>query len=299
VILHPPEPGIDASPVPLAGRLDLYGQTLARWLSGLGPLRLIVRMPGNIGDHLIWRGCCDLFDQHRIDAERIDQREALAGSHPDHSLVIPGSGALTRLWHEWLPELILKAARHYRNVIVLPSDYDVDVPVVAEALAQPNVWAFARQPRSYAAIRVFGRAALMPDPALWCRRFHDLEPPPEPCAEGSPGPLLLALRSDKGSCLRQLPYQPAPALNRDLSCGAPDLDAFLDAVACAAHVVTDRLHIAVAAVMLGKRLSWLDPYDGKISGYLAYAFDDSQLSRCGPIAIDALLAGGWLEPLEV
>jgi exopolysaccharide biosynthesis predicted pyruvyltransferase EpsI len=279
-------------------RLDLYGQTLAHWLRGLGPLRLIVRMPGNIGDHLIWRGCCDLFERYGLAAERIDHGEALEGRHPEHSLVIPGSGALTRLWHEWLPELILVAAHHYRHVIVLPSDYDVEVAPVAEALAQPNVWAFARQPRSYAAIRRFGRAALMPDPALWCRRFHDPPPQPPTAAAASLAPLLLALRTDKGSCLGTLPYRPTPDLNRDLSCCAPDLDAFLDAVASAAHIVTDRLHIAVAAVMLGRSLSWIDPYDGKISGYLAYAFDTVQLSRCSPIAIEELVARGWLQPLE-
>lgn len=279
-------------------RLDLYGQTLAPWLCGLGPLRLIVRMPGNIGDHLIWRGCCDLFDQHGIAAERIDHHEALEASHPEHTLVIPGSGALTRLWHEWLPELILAAASLYRHVIVLPSDYDVDVAPVAQALAQPNVWAFARQPRSYAAIRRFGRAVLMPDPALWCRRFHEQAPPAAAGTVSRLAPLLLALRTDKGSCLGSLPFRPVPDLNRDLSCCAPDLDGFLESVASAAHIVTDRLHIAVAAVMLGKSLSWLDPYDGKISGYLAYAFDEEQLSRCSPIAIEDLVARGWLQPLE-
>jgi len=140
-------------------RLDLYGQALARWLHQRGPLRLIVRMPGNIGDALIWRGTCDLFERHRIDAERIDHRQALDGPHPDTTLVIPGSGALTRLWHEWLPELIEAAAAQYRAVVVLASDYDPDVPAVARALALPNVWAIARQPLSYAAIRPFGRAA--------------------------------------------------------------------------------------------------------------------------------------------
>lgn len=161
-------------------RLDLYGQALARWLHERGPLRLIVRMPGNIGDALIWRGTADLFERHRIDAERIDHRQALDGPHPDTTLVIPGSGALTRLWHEWLPELIERAAAQYRQVVVLASDYDPDVPVVARALALPNVWAIARQPLSYAAIRPFGRAVLMPDPALWCRRFHLAAPASSP-----------------------------------------------------------------------------------------------------------------------
>jgi exopolysaccharide biosynthesis predicted pyruvyltransferase EpsI len=286
-------------------RLDFYGQALARWLHQRGPLRLIVRMPGNIGDALIWRGTCDLFERHRIDAERIDHRQALDGPHPDTTLVIPGSGALTRLWHEWLPELIEAAAAQYRAVVVLASDYDAEVPAVARALALPNVWAIARQPLSYAAIRPFGRAVLMPDPALWCRRFHQPGPasapaPPAdtPDPDDPDSPLLLALRTDRGSCLATLPLRPDPQRNRDLSRIAPDLDAFLDAVDAAAHVVTDRLHIAVAAVMLGKRLSWIDPYDRKISAYLAFAFAEPQRQRCQPLAVEELRDRGWLVPKE-
>jgi exopolysaccharide biosynthesis predicted pyruvyltransferase EpsI len=285
-------------------RLDLYGQALARWLHQQGPLRLIVRMPGNIGDALIWRGTADLFERHRIDAERIDHRQALDGPHPDTTLVIPGSGALTRLWHEWLPELIERAAAQYRQVVVLASDYDPDVPGVARALALPNVWAIARQPLSYAAIRPFGRAVLMPDPALWCRRFHPASPAPPAAAaanadHGDPEePLLLALRTDRGSCLADLPLRPDPQRNRDLSRVAPDLDAFLDAVDAAAHVVTDRLHIAVSAVMLGKRLSWIDPYDRKISSYLAFAFEEPQRRRCAPLALEELQERGWLVAKE-
>jgi hypothetical protein len=279
-------------------RLDLYGQALARWLIAQGPLRLIVRMPGNIGDHLIWRGCCDLFERHGVHAERIDHHRALDGPHPDTTLVIPGSGALTRLWHEWLPALIQRAAAQYRNVVVLASDYDPDVPEVAEALALPNVWAIARQPLSYAAIRPFGRAVLLPDPALWCRRFHGHFAAPAPSEDPAPAPPLLALRTDRGSSLAHLPLCPAPERNRDLSCIAPDLDAFLDAVEAAAVVVTDRLHIAVSAVMFGKQLRWIDPYDRKISAYLAFAFDDSQRARCAPIDTEELLARGWVLPQE-
>lgn len=279
-------------------RLDLYGQALARWLIAQGPLRLIVRMPGNIGDHLIWRGCCDLFERHGVHAERIDHHRALDGPHPDTTLVIPGSGALTRLWHDWLPALIQRAAAQYRNVVVLASDYDPDVPEVAEALALPNVWAIARQPLSYAAIRPFGRAVLLPDPALWCRRFHGHFAAPAPSEDPAAAPPLLALRTDRGSSLAHLPLRPAPERNRDLSCIAPDLDAFLDAVEAAAVVVTDRLHIAVSAVMFGKQLRWIDPYDRKISAYLAFAFDDSQRARCAPIDTEELLARGWVLPQE-
>jgi exopolysaccharide biosynthesis predicted pyruvyltransferase EpsI len=276
----------------LPDRLQLYGQALADWLAPLAPLRLVVHMPGNIGDHLIWRGCCDLFDRHHIPAERIDHRQVLESPQGEATLVIPGSGALTRLWHEWLPELILSAAQRYRRVVVLPSDYDVEVPVVAEALARPNVWALARQPLSYAAIRRFGRAALMPDPALWCRTLQDAAPP----SGSSEGPLLLALRTDQGSFLRDLPYEIASGRNCDLSTLSPDLDSFLAAIAAAGHVVTDRLHIAVSAVLLGRTLSWIDPYDRKISAYLPFAFEERERRRCAPIGVAELLERGWLQP---
>jgi hypothetical protein len=221
----------------LPERLDLYGHTLARWLPGLGPLRLIVRMPGNIGDQLIWRGCCDLFERHGIAAERIDHHQTLEGSHPEHSLVIPGSGALTRLWHEWLPELILAAASHYRNVIVLPL---------------PNVWAFARQPRSYAVIRRFGRA-----PLLLALRLPGSAP--VPAGRGDPSGLPELLRP---ALRRQEPVpdrRPAGSLWRAHAIGPTSLagapgapcdeasDLFADTIAPALALTQSRLEVPAAA----------------------------------------------------
>ena len=116
-------------------------------------------------------------------------------------------------------------------------------------------------------------------------------------AAAAPGDWLYVFDADEFAVTPSaLPLRPDPQRNRDLSRVAPDLDAFLDAVDAAAHVVTDRLHIAVSAVMLGKRLSWIDPYDRKISSYLAFAFAEPQRRRCTPLAIEDLQDRGWLVP---
>ena len=50
--------------------------------------------------------------------------------------------------------------------------------------------------------------------------------------------------------------------------------------------------------MLGKRLSWIDPYDRKISTYLAFAFEEPQRRRCAPLSLEELQERGWLVPKE-
>jgi exopolysaccharide biosynthesis predicted pyruvyltransferase EpsI len=68
---------------------------------------------------------------------------------------------------------------------------------------------------------------------------------------------------------------PNPDMNDDISSTKHDLTDWLAAIEQVGSVVTDRLHVAVAAVLLGKRLFYLDPYNKKISTYFAYTFRDS------------------------
>jgi hypothetical protein len=93
----------------------------------------------------------------------------------------------------------------------------------------------------------------------------------------------VALREDKESQLPGQGERPNPLLNRDISLSSASLDEWLAAIAEAGEVVTDRLHVAVASVLLGKQLVYIDPCDAKISTYFLYTFRDAfshLVTRC-------------------
>jgi exopolysaccharide biosynthesis predicted pyruvyltransferase EpsI len=62
--------------------------------------------------------------------------------------------------------------------------------------------------------------------------------------------------------------------NNDISLTCGNLDEFLDLIQRHDSVITDRLHVAVASLMLGKTVRYVDPYNQKISRYAKFNFGD-------------------------
>lgn len=278
-------------------RWTIYRDVLVTHLATLGrewPLHLLCDMPGNVGDRLIWAGTDDLLAAAGVRASPLPVA-AVADPVFDTvarggCLVVPGSGALTAVWNEWLPALVAAASDCFARVVILPSQFDPSVPAVAAALSRPNVFAFAREPLSYGRIRRFGRAALAFDPALFAERLPGPGgPTPEPAGEPR---RLVVFREDRASLLASHGCRPEPRVNRDIGSRARSLEEFLDAVRSVDEVVTDRLHVAVAAVMSGRRVRHLDPHDRKITTYFDFVFRGELGDRARPCTVDWLLDQG-------
>jgi len=281
--MHPPA-------LPFASRLADYRGLLIRDLQTRAPLRLLTGMHGNTGDHLIWSGTEALLAAAEVPFERLPMAEITAGWFRDDCLVVPGSGALTRVWHEWLPDLIIEASRRFRSVLIMPSQYDASVDVVARALAGPNVFAYARDAASYREARPFGRTSLAMDPALFCPLLGD-----DLSAAGlprMPRRRLVTFRTDRASRLADLGCAVNPAVNHDIGSTLHDLADFVAAVRDADDVVTDRLHVAVTAVMCGRRVAYFDPHEHKISTYFAFTFRDACAETARGCPIDELVETG-------
>ncbi|MFM8890606.1 MAG: polysaccharide pyruvyl transferase family protein [Planctomycetia bacterium] len=269
-------------------RAAAYRRLIVSCVASFGPVHLLTGMSGNVGDQLIWAGTRDLLDDEGIGFEPVDVSAVETIDRRDGVLVVPGSGAHTLLWHGWLPQLVLGASERFSAVIVLPSQFDATVGVVREALARPNVHAFAREARSYEQIREFGRAAVAFDCAVYARclqggAFGGREPWPLPAPERTRR--LVALREDEGSMLARHGVAVDPRFNRDISRTAAGLEEFLTAVDAADFVITDRLHVAVTAVMSGRFVRYLDPFDRKISTYLDFTFRDEIRGRAEPCSV--------------
>jgi exopolysaccharide biosynthesis predicted pyruvyltransferase EpsI len=212
------------------------------------------------------------------------------------TLLVPGSGAFDQLWHEWLPNTVAKVTNLFQKVIILPSSYDVSVPVVAQCLALPTVYALAREAKSYAAVKYFGRAALFFDCAVY---FQEFEKKRNPSGKRRKyGSQLIAFRTDKGSLLPTYGFIPNPELNEDISLTKNNLDDWIYAIEHVGTVVTDRLHIALAAVLLGKQLIFLDSYNMKLSTYFAYTFRDTFDAAITKCSIEWLIENKYVLPVR-
>jgi hypothetical protein len=247
-----------------AERLALHRESLARHLGSLGPLTLLTHLYGNTSDRLISDGTRELLAGAELEFDELEMWRVGDEAHVSGALVVPGSGAFHEYWHEWLPGVVARAAEAFDTVVVLPSSYDTSVPEVAQVLGLANVQFFAREPLSYRAVAEIGPTALSYDPALFSPRF-----PPAPRGGDS---VLVALRTDRGSRLGDLGWRIDESRNDDISESTATLQEFIDKVAAADVVVTDRLHVAVTAAMSGRTLRYVDPYDRKVSVYLDYVF---------------------------
>lgn len=90
-----------------ATRLSEQQGVVTEFVRRIGPVWLLTRMPGNMGDHLIWSGTERLMTSGGVEyvCISIGELQQSAGRQRPGTLVIPGSGALTTRFHEWLPEL--------------------------------------------------------------------------------------------------------------------------------------------------------------------------------------------------
>jgi len=204
---------------------------------------------------------------------------------------VRGCGGFDQLFHAFMPDVVLRAAALYRQVIILPSSFDPRQALVKQCLEQPNVFAITREMQSFDSLEPFGRRLAAMDCAIYHRRFT-----PQSAANTAGGDKLLVLRRDKGSPLIPRSLQPNPTLNEDVSIVAHSVEDWLNRIDGAGTVITDRLHVAVAAILLGRKLIMIDPYDSKLSSYVAFAFEDSFDERIERRTVEWLAAEGLAVP---
>ncbi len=227
----------------------------------------LVRVAGNRGDELIAAGTRALLDQTIYTEIGIDALARARG----HTVLLPGSGAFCRPYHEIMPRALAVAELRFERVIVLPSSFDPSEDEVREVLARTRATVFARELESYRRIRALCDARIAHDCAFW----FDFSPYRR-AGHGT----LNAFRTDPEGLAHRL----LPAGNDDISATAPDLDRWLTAIAERETVRTDRAHVMIAAALLGKQVEYLPSSYHKVDAIAEYGLADYLVRRLPPPA---------------
>lgn len=269
---------------------------MGHYLAPLAPLYLLTEITGNVGDQLIWRGVDALLSSTSLHAEPITAAAVDGTKWRGGTLIVPGGGGFHQHWHDQLPGVVIRASATFDRVVVLASSFDLSVDVVATAVALVNVYCFARDATSYQAIAPFGRAVLAPDVAIFDPSLA--QPELERHRHGASEAVLVALRTDAASTFVDTAWRPSPTQNRDISLVTNTVDEFLACIDGADEVVTNRLHVAIASVLRGRRLRYINPYDQKISQTLAVAVRDCFGDRIEQVDLEWLVAREYVVAAE-
>jgi hypothetical protein len=253
---HTLAPAPSALPAAHEARVEESRRVLLAAIGEPADLTLI-RGPGNVGDRLIHAGALSLLAGLRY---REIGWEEVASARGELAL-ISGSGAWCRPYHEIMPWVLALAEMRFTRVIVLPSSFDASTDLVRAALGRTRALVFARERESLRQVREICAARLAHDTAF----FFDFSPYRRP-GEG----VLEAYRTDAESS-RSFAL---PAGNQDISHLCASLDEWLERIAGAAIVRTDRAHVMIAGALLGKRVEYRASAYHKLPAIAEFALGD-------------------------
>lgn len=196
------------------------------------------RFPGNYGDSLIWHGTKRLLSEFNISENYVD----IASDKSNETLLIDGGGNLVDYYSD-VRDFLIKKSSLYSQIIILPhtifgqKQLDVLNSITSELVV------FCREKVSARFLEkglTNGKAYISQD----CAFYNEF--PPVESGEGS----LNAFRTDKESDLKALPPS-----NNDIShngYATKPLGGLLEILRQYEQINTDRLHIAIAGVLLNK-----------------------------------------------
>lgn len=198
------------------------------------------RFPGNYGDSLIWHGTKILLSSINISEKYVD----IDSSKYNETLFIDGGGNFVDYYHD-IKDFLIEKGNLYKNIIILPHTIFGDEQIKILNNLKANLTVFCREKVS---AKFLGDNLTSGKVYLWhdCAFYNEFEN--APLGSG----ILNAFRSDTESLLNI-----KPELNDDISYNGyatKPLDEFIRTLQKYEQVNTDRLHIAIGATLLGKKV---------------------------------------------
>lgn len=201
------------------------------------------RFGGNYGDSLIWHGTMKLLSELNIRVDYVD----LVSEKKNKVLLIDGGGNLVDYYTDVRDFLTAKPAL-YNKIVILPHTIFGDKQIKILNNLQSDTTIFCREKVS---VDFVAKNIKKGKVYLWhdCAFYNSFE---KSKVEGVG--TLNAFRSDQESILKMKPNP-----NNDISYNGyatKPLDGFLETLQKYNKINTDRLHVAIAAALLGKRVNF-------------------------------------------
>ncbi|MCX6731780.1 MAG: polysaccharide pyruvyl transferase family protein [Candidatus Parcubacteria bacterium] len=198
------------------------------------------RFPGNYGDSLIWHGTKILLSSLNI----LEQYVNISSPKYNNVLFIDGGGNLVDYYSD-VKNFLIKKPSLYDEIIILPHTIFGKKQIEVLNNISSKLTFFCREKVS---AEFLGNGLTRGKVYLWhdCAFYNKFSL--VPTGKG----ILNVFRSDKESILRILPES-----NNDLShngYATKPLNELIDILQKYEQVNTDRLHIAIGATLLGKRV---------------------------------------------
>lgn len=199
------------------------------------------RFGGNYGDSIIWHGTMNLLSELNISIANVD----LLSEKTNDILVIDGGGNFVDYYDD-VRNFIIQNHDRYKEIILLPHTiYGVKQIEVLSKLRR-NTTIFCREKESAKFVDSFGKSCNV---FLWhdCAFYNSFEK-----SEMGIG-ILNAFRSDCESIMKLIPES-----NIDISYNGyatKPLNDFLYTISKYELINTDRLHVAITAVLMGKNVN--------------------------------------------
>lgn len=200
----------------------------------------LFRFPGNYGDSLIWHGTKILLSLFNISEHCVN----ISSPKYNDVLFIDGGGNLVDYYYN-VRDFLIKKPALYDEIIILPHTIfgEKQIEVLNNITSKLTVFCREKVSAEFLENRLtYGDVYLWHDCAFY-NKFS-----PIPSGEG----VLNAFRLDKESILHTLPES-----NNDLcynGYATKPLNELIDILQKYEQINTDRLHIAIAATLLGKQV---------------------------------------------
>ncbi|MFC1678206.1 polysaccharide pyruvyl transferase family protein [Patescibacteria group bacterium] len=198
------------------------------------------RFPRNYGDSLIWHGTKKLLSSLNISEKNVD----LASPKYNKILFIDGGGNFVDYYSD-VRDFLFNKPSLYNEIIILPHTIFGKRQIEILKNVSSKLTVFCREKISASCLtNKIGKGKVY----LWhdCAFYNDF---PHDCrGKGD----INIFRLDKESILKK-----HPALNKDISgkgYATKSLDEFVATIRPYQQINTDRLHVAICAVLLGKQV---------------------------------------------
>lgn len=199
------------------------------------------RFNGNYGDSLIWHGTMILLKGLNIKVNYVDLHSNIKNS----TLFIDGGGNFVDYYSD-VRDFLIKKHKNYKNIVILPHTINGHLQKSVLRSLGSNVTIFCRDKMSYNFVKRYATKSKI---YIWhdCVFYNNFDKSIKK-GKGS----LYAFRQDCESIQKTKPKG-----NIDISydgfCRKP-LEVFLGYIAKHSVIYTDRLHVAIAATLLDKKV---------------------------------------------